>query len=67
MDVREKLRVLVDHWMEHNRDHAEEFREWASRARDLAEDAAGDNILRAVARLEEANEFLLQAAEELKE
>ncbi|MBT9159726.1 MAG: hypothetical protein AAGB97_02750 [Dehalococcoidia bacterium] len=67
MDEREKLRVLVDHWIEHNRDHAEEFQEWARRARDFAKEAAGDNILKAVGRLEEANEFLLRAAEELKE
>ena len=67
MNEKEKLRVLVDHWIEHNRDHADEFREWARRARDFAGEAAGDNILQAAGRLEEANEFLLRAAEELKE
>ena len=67
MDDREKLRILVDHWIEHNREHAEEFQEWAGKARDFEEQAAGDDILEAAARLEEANEFLLRAAEELKE
>jgi hypothetical protein len=67
MDVREKLRILVDHWIEHNREHAEEFREWAGKARDLEEEAIGDNILKAAEWLEEANEFLLRAGEELKE
>ncbi|MCL0081693.1 hypothetical protein M1N89_00440 [Dehalococcoidia bacterium] len=67
MDDREKLRTLVDHWIEHNRDHADEFREWAGKARDFEEQAAGDNILKAAERLEEANVCLLRAAEELKE
>ncbi|MBT9163849.1 MAG: hypothetical protein DDT24_00769 [Chloroflexi bacterium] len=67
MDDRKRLQILLDHWMEHNRDHAEEFQEWARRARDFAEEAASDNISKAVGRLEEANEFLLRAAEELKE
>lgn len=67
MDEREKLRILIDHWIEHNREHAEEFREWAGKARDFEEQAAGENILKAVGRVEEANEFLLRAAEELKE
>ncbi|MCL0104779.1 hypothetical protein M1O57_04235, partial [Dehalococcoidia bacterium] len=67
MDDREKLRTLVDHWIEHNREHAEEFREWARRTRDFVGEAAGDNISQAAGRLEEANKFLLRAAEELKE
>ena len=28
----DKLRVLLPHWIEHNADHAEEFRSWAERA-----------------------------------
>ena len=67
MDGREKLRILVDHWMKHNREHAEEFREWAGKARSFEEQAAGDNILKAAERLEEANVCLLRAEEELKE
>jgi hypothetical protein len=67
MDEREKLRILIHHWIEHNREHAEEFREWAGEARAIEEQAASDNILKAAERLEEANEFLLRAAEKLKE
>jgi len=66
MDDREKLRILLDHWLEHNRDHADEFREWAGKARGFEEQEAGDNILQAAERLEEANECLLRAAEELR-
>jgi hypothetical protein len=28
----EKLRVLLPHWIEHNAEHAAEFRQWAERA-----------------------------------
>jgi hypothetical protein len=27
----EKLRILLPHWIEHNYEHANEFREWATR------------------------------------
>ncbi len=38
----EKLRILIEHWMEHNREHAETYLQWAEKARsaentDLAE------------------------------
>ena len=35
MNQLEKLQVLLPHWIEHNRGHAEECRKWA--------DEAGDN------------------------
>ena len=28
----EKLRVLIPHWIEHNKEHAAEFRKWAEQA-----------------------------------
>ena len=30
-DVREKLRILLDYWIEHNSEHEQEFRDWADR------------------------------------
>ena len=32
MNDREKLKHLLQHWMEHNLEHAEVYREWAARA-----------------------------------
>ena len=29
MNEVEKLRVLIPHWIEHNEEHASEFRDWA--------------------------------------
>jgi methyl-accepting chemotaxis protein len=30
-DMQEKLRTLLDYWIEHNSEHAQEFRDWADR------------------------------------
>ena len=32
MSDQEKLRTLLAYWIEHNLDHAQEFRRWAQRA-----------------------------------
>jgi hypothetical protein len=57
---REKLLVLLPHWIEHNSEHAEEFRDWA----DGAGSAAG--FLEQAARLlEQANLSLSSALKEV--
>jgi len=30
-DVQEKLRILLDYWIEHNSEHEKEFRDWADK------------------------------------
>ena len=30
-DVQEKLKVLLDYWIEHNSEHEQEFRDWADK------------------------------------
>jgi hypothetical protein len=30
-DVREKLSILLDYWIEHNSEHETEFRDWAGK------------------------------------
>jgi hypothetical protein len=56
----DKLRVLLPHWIEHNGEHAAEFRDWAERA-----GPAQDALLRAAGSLEEANEVLRNLLEAL--
>jgi len=60
MEVTDKLRVLLPHWIEHNGEHAGEFRDWAERA-----GVARSKLLDAARLLEEANSRLQQALEEL--
>lgn len=61
----DKLRVLLPHWMEHNAEHAAEFREWAERALATDREDAAWRIKVAAERLEKANEELSAALEKL--
>jgi hypothetical protein len=60
MDELEKLRVLLPHWIEHNGEHAEEFREWAERA-----GPAKEVLLDAAQLVEDANIRLQEALGQL--
>jgi hypothetical protein len=60
MNEVEKLRVLIPHWIEHNEEHAEDFRRWA----ELAGEASQD-ILLAAENVDHANQALVNAMEKL--
>lgn len=60
MEETDKLRVLLPHWIEHNGEHAKEFRGWAERA-----GVAGNALLDAARLLEEANIRLQEGLEQL--
>jgi len=60
MNDLEKLQVLLPHWIEHNEEHATEFREWARRAGE-----AGEDMFAASQQLESANDSLRAALEKL--
>jgi len=57
---KDKLRILLPHWIEHNAGHLAEFREWAKKAGE-----AKQNILDAAARMEGANRALEAALEQM--
>ncbi|MFA4915249.1 MAG: hypothetical protein WC560_01080 [Syntrophales bacterium] len=38
MNELEKLKVLLPHWMEHNSEHAESYREWAEKTSSLGKE-----------------------------
>jgi hypothetical protein len=56
----EKLRFLIPHWIEHNQEHANEFRDWASRV-----GIAREDILKAAEHLEKASYALEAGLEKL--
>jgi len=56
-----KLRVLLPHWIEHNAEHAEEFRQWAAKARTAGQERAAKKIGMAASELESVN-VMLEAA-----
>ncbi|MFN2283695.1 MAG: hypothetical protein ACK2UQ_04685 [Anaerolineae bacterium] len=58
MNDLEKLRVLLPHWLEHNAEHAGEFRAWAERAKAAGEDKLAVQIIAAAEKMEAANHDL---------
>lgn len=60
MEDKDKLRILIPHWIEHNDEHAREFRDWANRVKDTAPE-----IFAAAEAIALANESLLTALENL--
>ena len=61
----EKLRLLLPHWLEHNAEHANEFRTWAERARSAGEEHLAGHLEAAVEKMEAANRDLAGAIEHL--
>lgn len=61
MEQMEKLRVLLPHWIEHNRGHAEECGKWSALARDAGEETVAAHIDAAIAAMNQANELLEKA------
>lgn len=55
-----KLRALLPHWMQHNTDHAEEFRKWAQKAGAVS--AYLDDVAK---HFDEANALLEKALDQL--
>jgi hypothetical protein len=60
MTGQDKLRVLLPHWIDHNAEHAADFRLWVERA-----GAAKADIEAAAVHMEAANDALAAALEKL--
>ena len=56
-----KLKTMLGYWMEHNREHGQEFREWAEKAKAFAEAEICEDILQAAQEIDRANESLSRA------
>jgi hypothetical protein len=63
---REKFKILLNHWIEHNKEHIQEFREWAEKAKGFGEAETCDDILEAAQVLDKTNEALLRALRRLE-
>ena len=61
----EKLRILLGHWIEHNKEHGEEFREWGEKARALGKAVVQQDMLDAAQYMDKASDSLVKALEEL--
>lgn len=66
-DDRARLQVLLDHWIKHNREHAEEFVEWAEKSKGFGRAAVHDDMVQAAQWIGKANESLSAALKQLEE
>jgi hypothetical protein len=65
-DEKAKLETLLGYWIEHNREHSQEFREWADKAKEFGQAEAAGEMLAAVAEMDKASELLSRALSRLK-
>ena len=61
MNDQEKVRALLPHWIEHNTEHATEFRRWAERVRAVGQEEVAEEIDLAAKELGWVNEALSAA------
>jgi len=63
-DVQEKLRILLDYWIEHNSEHEQEFRDWADKVASLFPEVA-QQLREAAAKMAAASNELIKAKQAL--
>jgi nickel/cobalt exporter len=66
-DERTKLRALLNYWVEHNREHSQEFKEWADKAKILGEVEVAEEILQAAQEMDKASGLLSRSLKRLEE
>ena len=64
-DAERKLDMLLDYWIEHNREHEKEFRDWAENVSTARGDVA-DMLLKAAGGLAQATSYLEEARRALQ-
>ena len=65
-DEKMKLSTMLNYWMEHNKEHSREFREWADKARGFGETEVSEEILAAAREMDRADESLSRALKRLE-
>jgi hypothetical protein len=63
-DIQEKLKILLDYWIEHNNEHEKEFRDWADKAASLSGETA-QQLQEAAAKMAAASKELMKAKQAL--
>ena len=60
-----KITNLIEHWIEHNNSHIESFNSWADKITLADFVQSAKNITLAAQKMDESNEYLKKALEEL--
>jgi len=61
MDDLERLKVLLAHWLEHNKEHADSYREWAEKALEMKQDDIAQILERLSRETEGLNDLIEEA------
>lgn len=65
MEERERLKVVLEHWIRHNESHFEEYRRWAEVAARIGLEGVRERIDEAIGHIEEANRLFREALGDL--
>jgi rubrerythrin len=63
-DVQEKLKVLLDYWIEHNSEHEKEFRDWAEKVASSSSEVA-KQLQKAAVKMAAVSDELVKAKQAL--
>jgi rubrerythrin len=63
-DIQQKLKVLLDYWIEHNSEHEQEFREWADKVAPSYTEVA-NRLQKAATTMAAATDELMKAKQAL--
>lgn len=63
MSFEEKMAKILEHWIQHNDDHAQSYRKWADDARAAGKDRAADLLEEAAAKTLEISDIFKKAAD----
>jgi rubrerythrin len=63
-DVQEKLKVLLDYWIEHNSEHEKEFRDWADKVASSSSEVA-KQLQKAAVKMASVSDELTKAKQAL--
>ena len=62
---RDNLKALLKYWIAHNKDHSEEFKEWAEKAEAMGEHEVAGEIQRAVEQMDKATVLFSKSLKKL--
>jgi rubrerythrin len=63
-DIQEKLRTLLDYWIEHNSEHEQEFRDWADKVASSSTEVA-KQLQKAATKMAAVSDELMKAKQAL--
>ena len=63
-NVQEKLKILLDYWIEHNSEHEQEFRDWADKVTSSSTEVARQ-LQKAATKMASVSDELMKAKEAL--